>query len=70
MRGEMSRQQIQSELGLKGEAHFRTAYLKPALEMGMIEMTLPDKPRSSKQRYRLTQLGQRWLDAQSVGGAG
>ena len=70
MRGEMSRQQIQSELGLKGEAHFRTVYLKPALEMEMIEMTLPDKPRSSKQRYRLTAIGQHWLDAQSVGGAG
>jgi len=26
-------------------------------------MTLPDKPRSSNQRYRLTDLGQRWLQA-------
>lgn len=60
--GEMSRQQIQSALGLKGEEHFRTAYLKPALEIGGLEMTLPDKPRSSKQRYRLTALGQRWLE--------
>jgi len=61
--GEMSRQQIQSALGLKGEEHFRTAYLKPALIAKVIEMTLPDAPRSSKQRYRLTALGQRWLDA-------
>ena len=60
--GEMSRQQIQSALGLKGEDHFRTAYLKPALIANVIEMTLPDKPRSSKQRYRLTPQGQRWLD--------
>jgi len=25
-------------------------------------MTLPDTPRSSKQRYRLTALGPRWLE--------
>jgi len=65
--GEMSRQQIQSALGLKGEEHFRTAYLKPALVANVIEMTLPDTPRSSKQRYRLTALGQRWLEAHTGG---
>lgn len=57
--GEMSRQQIQVMLELKSEEHFRNAYLKPALEAGVIEMTLPDKPRSSKQRYRLTETGPR-----------
>ncbi len=63
--GKMPRQQIQSALGLKGEEHFRTAYLKPPLISKVIEMTLPDTPRSSKLRYRLTTLGQRWLDAHS-----
>jgi predicted HTH transcriptional regulator len=48
--GEMSREQIQESLSLKDEKHFRTAYLVPALEAGLIEMTIPDKPRSSKQR--------------------
>ena len=28
-----------------------------ALAAGLIEMTLPDKPRSSKQRYRITPPG-------------
>jgi ATP-dependent DNA helicase RecG len=60
--GEMSRQQIQSALALKSEEHFRTAYLKPALVAKVIEMTLPDTPRSSKQRYRLTALGKQWLE--------
>lgn len=61
--GEMSRQQIQAALGLKSEEHFRSSYLKPALEAGLIEMTLPQKPRSGNQRYRLTALGQAWLAA-------
>jgi ATP-dependent DNA helicase RecG len=63
----MSRQQIQSVLDLKGEEHFRTAYLKPALKMAVVEMTRPDKPRSSNQRYRLTALGRQWLDTHPAG---
>lgn len=55
--GEMTRQQLQDALGLKHEDHFRKAYLQPALEAGLIEMTIPDKPRSSRQRYRLTPEG-------------
>lgn len=55
--GDMSRQNLQRLLGLKDGEHFRKAYLLPAIERGLIEMTLPDKPRSSKQRYRLTQKG-------------
>jgi Fic family protein len=52
--GEMTRQQLKEALGLKDDEHFRKAYLLPALEAGLIEMTIPDKPRSSKQKYRLT----------------
>ena len=48
-------------LGLKDDEHFRKAYLLPALEAGLIEMTIPDKPRSSKQKYRLTDKGRQWL---------
>ena len=67
--GEMSRRQIQEALDLKHEDHFRNAYLTPALEAGLVEMTLPDKPRSSKQRYRLTDTGRHWLTANNEGGA-
>ncbi len=42
---------------LKDDEHFRKAYLLPALAVGLIEMTIPEKPKSSKQRYRLTPLG-------------
>lgn len=55
--GEMARQQLKEALGLKDDEHFRKAYLLPALEAGLIEMTIPDKPRSSKQKYRLTDKG-------------
>jgi ATP-dependent DNA helicase RecG len=52
--GEMTRQELMDVLGLKDRKHFGDAYLQPALEAGLLEMTIPDKPQSSKQRYRLT----------------
>ena len=55
--GPMKRQEIQDALGLKHEDHFREAYLIPALHAGLIEMTIPDKPRSRLQKYRLTRTG-------------
>ncbi len=65
--GEMSRRQLKTALGLKDDEHFRKAYLMPALEAGLIEMTLPDKPRSSRQKYRLTGKGRRWRGRQQPG---
>lgn len=55
---------IQQALGLKHCPTFRANYLYPALELGLIEMTIPDKPNSSQQRYRLTAAGQQWLRQQ------
>jgi len=55
--GEMTRQQLKEALGLKDDEHFRKAYLLSALYAGLIEMTIPDRPRSSKQKYRLTDKG-------------
>ena len=65
MSGEMTRQRLQEALGLKHEDHFRKAYLIPALRAGLIEMTIPDKPRSSKQRFRLTAGGSEYLKQMS-----
>jgi ATP-dependent DNA helicase RecG len=54
----MTRAEIQAALGLKGRDNFENRYLKPALAEVFIELTLPDKPTSSKQKYRLTEKGQ------------
>ena len=61
IRAEMTREVIQSALGLHDRKSFRERYLKPALADGMIEMTLPDKPSSRLQKYRLTDKGHQWL---------
>lgn len=61
MTGEMKRSEVQAALGLKHEDHFRNAYLVPALQSGLIEMTIPGKPKSSKQRYRLSEVGKKML---------
>jgi Fic family protein len=52
--GDMSREEIQSNLGLQDRKSFRDRYLTPALTAGLIEMTLPGKPNSRLQKYRLT----------------
>ena len=55
--GEMSRAELQMALQLRHRRHFTIVYLKPALEAGLIEMTLPGKPTSRNQRYRRTAAG-------------
>ncbi|MBN1959670.1 MAG: transcriptional regulator [Deltaproteobacteria bacterium] len=58
---EMSRSELMTALGLKDRMHFVSDYLQAAINAGMIEPTIPDKPTSSKQRYRLTTKGHTFL---------
>ncbi len=53
----LSRSELQEHIGTKSQAYFRTRYLKPALSLNLIEMINPQKPNSSKQKYRLTKKG-------------
>jgi ATP-dependent DNA helicase RecG len=55
--GVMTRRQLRESLSLKSEENFRQLYLIPALLSGFIEMTIPDKPNSRLQKYRLTPKG-------------
>jgi predicted HTH transcriptional regulator len=57
LHGEMTREQLRDALGLRDDKHFRQAFLFPAIEARLVEMTIPDKPRSSKQKYRRTAKG-------------
>jgi len=56
-----SLKELQSAVGLKHRPHFIKSYLGPLLAAKWLEMTIPDKPRSSKQRYRTTDLGRKVL---------
>lgn len=47
----------------KDRTKFRNQVLNPMIETGLIEMTIPDKPTSSRQRYRITDKGRKLLDA-------
>ncbi|MEI8078191.1 MAG: RNA-binding domain-containing protein [bacterium] len=49
---------LMSVVGRSNRTKFRDHVLKPLLESGIIEMTIPGKPTSSKQKYRLTAKGQ------------
>lgn len=42
---------LMEKLGLKAKEGFRRNYLHPAIEMNLIQMTIPDKPNSRNQRY-------------------
>lgn len=42
---------IMEHLGLKSKETLRKNYLNPAMELGLVRMTLPDKPNSKNQRY-------------------
>ena len=61
-RSPMSRADLQAALTVRDRNDFKERYLQPALAAGVIEMTMPDKPSSRHQRYRLTVLGQRLLN--------
>ncbi|MFH1006266.1 MAG: hypothetical protein V1800_02025 [Candidatus Latescibacterota bacterium] len=60
--GELLREELQERIGLSDRKHFRTDYLRPALSAGLIEMTVPEKPTSSKQKYRIAAKGKAILE--------
>jgi len=42
---------LMEKLGLKSKEGFRRNYLRPAIDMKLVRMTIPDKPNSRNQRY-------------------
>ncbi len=49
---ELSASELMWRLGLSHKPTFRKNYLNPAIEQGLIERTIPDKPNSRNQKYR------------------
>ncbi len=62
--GEMSRSELMRIMALKDRVNFKRIYLDPALADGLIEMTIPNKPNSRLQKYRLTEKGRKFLESQ------
>ena len=42
---------LMEKLELKSKEGFRRNYLRPAIKLNLISMTIPDKPNSKNQRY-------------------
>ena len=55
--GEMGRSELQELLSIKNRDYFRKDYLNPAINNGYIELTIPNKPNSQNQKYRITKKG-------------
>ena len=45
LEGEQNRLELQEKLGLSDRKHFRETYLNPAIEIGLIALTIPDNLR-------------------------
>jgi ATP-dependent DNA helicase RecG len=46
--------ELMADVGKTNRTRFRDQEIKPLLELGWLEMTIPDNPTSSKQKYRTT----------------
>ena len=46
-----SRQEVVEHLGLKSSVYAIQTYIKPLIERGLVQMTIPDKPGSRNQRF-------------------
>ncbi|MBE0471992.1 MAG: putative DNA binding domain-containing protein [Methyloprofundus sp.] len=53
LEGEKTITELLDFVGRNNRTKFRSEVLNPLLELGVVEMTVPDKPTSPKQKYRL-----------------
>ena len=53
----LSRKEIFAAIGRNSDSRSFNRHIKPLLTVGLIEMTVPDKPNSRLQKYRLTRAG-------------
>lgn len=65
--GDLDGAGLRARLKLRDKTHLRERYINPALANALIERTIPDKPNSRLQRYRLTEAGKANLAAKPGG---
>jgi ATP-dependent DNA helicase RecG len=54
--------ELMASAGRTNRTKFRDQVLRPLLDADLLEMTVPDKPRSSNQQYRTTAAGLERID--------
>ncbi len=59
---EMGMAELLNSLNMKNRQDVRERYIAPAMKYGYIEYTIPDRPTSRLQQYRLTALGRQLRD--------
>jgi ATP-dependent DNA helicase RecG len=56
-----TREELQTATGLANREHFRKFYIEPLVAADWLSRTIPDKPKSPLQKYRLSAVGHAWL---------
>jgi ATP-dependent DNA helicase RecG len=57
---EMTIKELMEKLQIKHRPTFLYNYIRPAIDFGLIEMTVPNKPNSKNQKYRLSNVGRNY----------
>ncbi len=55
-------QYLMEQFGWKDRTKFRNKFINPLLKDGLLQMTIPDKPNSPKQKYVITEKGKKLLE--------
>jgi len=66
IKGEKSRRDILMYAGFSNANLNYKNYIIPLLDKGLLERTIPDKPTSRLQKYRLTDKGKEWLEVNGL----
>jgi ATP-dependent DNA helicase RecG len=53
---------MRAKLGIKHRGNFRDNYIHPAIVLGLIVQTIPEKPNSRLQKYKLTGRAKHYLE--------
>jgi len=59
------REEIKRHVGIKDLKYFRENILTPLIKADLLQMTIPDKPNSPKQKYVITEKGKKFFEEKS-----